>query len=136
MPFSVRDGINIFLAGFIPTENLRFRDQELTFKISENPDDVFIPTDLHCHRYPTMVKTLHEVKTGSKFRLEVTGGEFRDSEIVVMLGENGTGKTTFIKMLAGLLLSDDEVRLSVFGRSSLVCTGCFPRQSGQICTGQ
>mmetsp|Transcript_19519 Transcript_19519/g.45328 ORF Transcript_19519/g.45328 Transcript_19519/m.45328 type:complete len:659 (+) Transcript_19519:47-2023(+) len=108
MPFSVRDGINIFLAGFIPTENLRFRDQELTFKISENPDDVFIPTDLHCHRYPTMVKTLHEVKTGSKFRLEVTGGEFRDSEIVVMLGENGTGKTTFIKMLAGLLLSDDE----------------------------
>ena len=38
----------------------------------------------------------------------MTGGEFRDSEIVVMLGENGTGKTTFIKMLAGLLLSDDE----------------------------
>ena len=25
MPFSVREGINIFLAGFIPTENLRFR---------------------------------------------------------------------------------------------------------------
>jgi len=55
-----------------------------------------------------MVKTLVEKKTGSKFRLEVTAGEFKDSEIVVMLGENGTGKTTFIKMLAGLLLSDDE----------------------------
>jgi ATP-binding cassette, sub-family E, member 1 len=23
MPFSVREGINVFLAGFIPTENLR-----------------------------------------------------------------------------------------------------------------
>merc|ERR1719329_1325612 len=39
MPFSVREGINIFLAGFIPTENLRFRTIELTFKISENPEE-------------------------------------------------------------------------------------------------
>lgn len=26
MPFTVREGINIFLAGFVPTENMRFRD--------------------------------------------------------------------------------------------------------------
>lgn len=32
LPFSVREGINIFLAGFVPTENLRFRDEALTFK--------------------------------------------------------------------------------------------------------
>lgn len=31
MPFSVREGINIFLGGFVPTENLRFRDEELNF---------------------------------------------------------------------------------------------------------
>ena len=36
MPFSVREGINIFLAGFVPTENLRFRDFELSFKLSAN----------------------------------------------------------------------------------------------------
>lgn len=35
MPFSVREGINIFLAGFVPTENMRFRDEELSFKISD-----------------------------------------------------------------------------------------------------
>jgi ATP-binding cassette subfamily E protein 1 len=34
MPFSVRQGINAFLAGFIPTENLRFREDALSFKVS------------------------------------------------------------------------------------------------------
>ena len=34
MPFSVREGINVFLAGFVPTENLRFRDVTLDFKAS------------------------------------------------------------------------------------------------------
>lgn len=34
MPFSVRDGINIFLDGFVPTENMRFRTETLTFKVS------------------------------------------------------------------------------------------------------
>lgn len=34
MPFGVRTGINAFLAGFIPTENLRFREDALSFKVS------------------------------------------------------------------------------------------------------
>jgi ATP-binding cassette subfamily E protein 1 len=38
LPMSVRQGINIFLSGFIPAENMRFRDFELTFKVSENQD--------------------------------------------------------------------------------------------------
>mmetsp|Transcript_16038 Transcript_16038/g.34102 ORF Transcript_16038/g.34102 Transcript_16038/m.34102 type:complete len:655 (-) Transcript_16038:93-2057(-) len=108
MPFSVRDGINIFLAGFVPTENLRFRQEELTFKIAENPEDLEGLSDCSSHRYPDMVKTLVEKKTSSTFKLTVTAGTFKDSEIVVMLGENGTGKTTFIKMLAGLIKSDSE----------------------------
>lgn len=36
MPFSVREGINVFLAGFVPTENLRFRDVTLDFKVARN----------------------------------------------------------------------------------------------------
>jgi len=31
MPMSVRQGINAFLAGWIPSENMRFRDTELNF---------------------------------------------------------------------------------------------------------
>lgn len=33
LPLSVREGINVFLAGHLPTENLRFRDESLTFKV-------------------------------------------------------------------------------------------------------
>jgi ATP-binding cassette subfamily E protein 1 len=35
MPMSVRLGINAFLSGFLASENLRFRDHALTFKVSE-----------------------------------------------------------------------------------------------------
>ena len=46
-------------------------------------------------------------KLGS-FELEVEPGEFTDSEIIVMLGENGTGKTTFIRLMAGHLAPDSD----------------------------
>ena len=94
MPFSVREGINIFLAGFVPTENLRFREEAMSFKVS---DQALLEEEIqrfHNFTYPKMKK----VQGG--FSLTVEAGEFTDSEIIVMLGENGTGKTTFIRMLA------------------------------------
>jgi ATP-binding cassette subfamily E protein 1 len=33
LPYGVREGINVFLDGFIPTENMRFRDFNLNFKV-------------------------------------------------------------------------------------------------------
>lgn len=58
LPFSVREGINIFLAGFVPTENLRFREESLTFKVAENAgegdDDV---KKFARYTYPVMTKT-------------------------------------------------------------------------------
>ena len=102
MPYGVREGINIFLDGFIPTENLRFRDYSLSFKITENEDE---PTQTTKHEYPSMVKTMGD------FTLAVKEGSFSDSQVNVLLGENGTGKTTFIRMLAGLLVPDDETIL-------------------------
>lgn len=101
LPSSVREGINIFLAGFIPTENLRFRQTALQFRLAETADDEEEVEHHHLYSYPSMTKTL------GSFKLQVEAGSFTDSEIVVMLGENGTGKTTFIRMLAGLMKPDD-----------------------------
>ncbi|GAA5913844.1 hypothetical protein JCM8208_004768 [Rhodotorula glutinis] len=101
MPFSVREGINIFLDGKVPTENLRFRDESLTFKIAEATDDV-LAEKTRRYNYPAMTKTQ------GNFKLHLDAGSFTDSEIIVLLGENGTGKTTFVKLLAGKDLPDNK----------------------------
>jgi len=100
MPFSVREGINIFLDGFVPTENLRFREESLVFKVAESATEEEIKR-MARYEFPHMKKTM------GNFSLEIVGGSFTDSEILVLLGENGTGKTTFIRMLAGKLAPDD-----------------------------
>jgi len=100
LPAGVREGINIFLAGHIPTENLRFRDESLTFKVSEQATEEVVKRQ-RSYQYPIMTKTL------GSFKLSVEPGDFSDSEILVMLGENGTGKTTFIRMMAGKLDPDE-----------------------------
>ncbi|CAI6242657.1 unnamed protein product [Periconia digitata] len=99
LPASVREGINIFLDGNIPTENLRFREESLQFRIGEAGEEYIIDKS-NAYSYPTMEKTMGD------FHLTVEKGQFTNSEILVMMGENGTGKTTFCKMLAGALQPD------------------------------
>ena len=74
-----------------------------SFKVAENADlrdegD----SKSASYTYPTMAKKL------GPFELNIEGGTFTNSEIIVMLGQNGTGKTTFIKMLAGHMQADGD----------------------------
>eukprot|EP00842_Homolaphlyctis_polyrhiza_P006382 jgi/Hompol1/6745/HPOL_005063-RA len=105
LPFSVREGINIFLDGMVPTENLRFRDESLQFRLAETAEDKFENEKVRRYQYPAMTKTQGE------FTLDIDAGEFTDSEIIVMLGQNGTGKTTFIRMLAGGTPADGDAQV-------------------------
>ncbi|KAJ2741762.1 Fe-S cluster-binding ribosome biosynthesis protein [Coemansia sp. BCRC 34301] len=104
MPFSVREGINIFLDGKLPTENLRFRDESLTFRMAEQAQEEEVQR-FRDYPYPAMTKTLGD------FKLKVEGSMFSESEIIVLLGENGTGKTTLINLLAGKLETDAGEKL-------------------------
>ena len=96
----------MFLSGFVHTENMRFRDEELTFKVAESvAEEQKVPekgSKNVSYRYPQITKTQGD------FKLVVEAGSFSNSEIVVMLGQNGTGKTTLIKLLAGILKPDEE----------------------------
>ncbi|CAI4058111.1 hypothetical protein SKDZ_04G3160 [Saccharomyces kudriavzevii ZP591] len=106
LPASVREGINIFLDGHIPSENLRFRTEALQFRIADATEELQEDTVTRAFTYPGLRKTQGD------FVLNVEEGEFSDSEILVMMGENGTGKTTLIKLLAGALKPDEGQDIS------------------------
>ncbi|KAF8598900.1 RNAse L inhibitor-type ATP binding cassette protein [Ceratobasidium sp. AG-I] len=104
--FPVLEGINIILDGFIPTENLRLRDEPLSFKMADSTEQI-PPQKTRRYSYPTMTKTL------GSFKLTVESGEFGGSEVIVMLGENGTGKTTFVRLLAGDAPDEGSSKMSM-----------------------
>jgi len=103
-PFSVREGINIFLNGYIPSENVRFRSERIVFhaRPPSRVEEVEGGTPLY---WPKMRKSYEG------FSLEVHEGEVYPGEVIGILGPNGIGKTTFIKLLAGIERSDEGYEL-------------------------
>jgi ATP-binding cassette, sub-family E, member 1 len=97
----VRTGINIYLQGYIPDENIMFRKESIIFH--EKP-----PTTATAAISDVLLKWGIVEKTFKGFKLTAKPGEIRRGEIIGILGPNGIGKTTFVKILAGLEESDDE----------------------------
>lgn len=125
-PFNVREGINHYLAGYIPTENMRIRSEELKFHMAAETDDDHKKMAV-MFEYPAMTKTLDN----GQFQLTIANGNIMSGEIIVLLGENGTGKTTFIRILAGLLLPDNVS--NAFKRTvSLKPQKITPKFSGNV----
>ncbi|MEM3577874.1 MAG: ribosome biogenesis/translation initiation ATPase RLI [Candidatus Bathyarchaeia archaeon] len=94
----VRVGINIYLQGYIPDENVRFRKESIIFH--EKPPTASFGVG------ETMLKWDKIEKTYEEFRLVAGAGEVKRGEIIGILGANGIGKTTFIKILAGIEEAD------------------------------
>lgn len=89
-----RTGINVLLDGYLPGENIRFRDAKVSF-------DVYAPLDIE-NVSPPLVRYSKLIKKFPGFTLKVNSGELPSGQVVGVIGANALGKTTFMKLLAGL----------------------------------
>jgi ATP-binding cassette subfamily E protein 1 len=95
----VRVGINIYLEGFISDENIRFRDEPIIFHVK--------PPTVSWDVGETVLKWEEMRKLYEGFELKAEPGEVKKGEVVGILGPNGIGKTTFVKLLAGIEKPDE-----------------------------
>jgi ATP-binding cassette subfamily E protein 1 len=98
---TVKEGLNMYLNGYIPDENMRIRSESIDFKL-RNPYDSI--NNSLIQTYPVMRKTLESLN--KKIVINIKQGFYSNSEITVLLGENGSGKTTFLRLLAGQIEPD------------------------------
>ncbi len=97
---TTKAGINSYLKGYLNTENVQFRKTEISFKRSV--------TSRSWEHARTFLEYGQISKTFEAFRLDVEPGTIYEGEILCIVGENGTGKSTFAKILAGKLKADKD----------------------------
>jgi ATP-binding cassette subfamily E protein 1 len=96
---STKVGINVFLDGYLPSENVRFRDKKFSFDVSSSQDDfekgdVVITYPVLKRKYPA-------------FSVSIESGQVRKGEVLGIMGANALGKTTMMKMIAGVEKPDE-----------------------------
>jgi len=91
MPKSTKVGINVYLSGYLKEENVRFRDAKIKFEAK--------PPIKKLNRNELTSWQDIEKKLG-KFKLKAEQGTIYKHEVAGILGENGIGKTSFVRILA------------------------------------
>ena len=91
---STKVGINVFLDGYLPNENIRFRDKKFSFDVSTTTGQ-FIDAETVI-KYPILKKNY------PAFSLTVETGQVHKGEVLGILGANALGKTTMMKMIANV----------------------------------
>ena len=91
---STKVGINVFLDGYLPNENVRFRDAAFKFDASTSTDE-FVTIE-NIINYPNLERKF------ANFSLSIEAGRVKKSEVLGIVGANALGKTTMMKMIAGV----------------------------------
>ena len=91
---STKVGINVFLDGYLPSENIRFRDKKFSFDVSTTTGQ-FLDAETVI-KYPILEKKY------STFSVTVEAGQVHRGEVLGILGANSLGKTTMMKMIANV----------------------------------
>ena len=95
----VRVGINVYLEGFLPDENVRFRKEPIVFHVK--------PPTVSWSSGEAVLRWKRLEKRYEGFTVQAASGEVLRGEVVGILGPNGIGKTTFVKLLAGIETPDE-----------------------------
>ncbi len=100
----VREGINIYINGYLPDENVRFRDEPIIFHVK--------PPTSGTGRSRPLIEWTQLKKAYDEFSLTIEAGHIGVGEVVGILGKNGIGKTTFVRILAGVESADEGAVLA------------------------
>ena len=96
---STKIGINVFLDGYLPNENVRFRDKKFSMDVSSSSTDIF-QEGSDIVNYPRLEKNF------DSFSVTIEPGKVRKGEVLGIMGANALGKTTMMKMIAGVQKPD------------------------------
>ncbi len=91
--YSSRTGINSLLDGYLPQENIRFRDHPVSFSVRSIVETMEAGEEVA--RYEKIKKRF------PGFHLTVEGGTLSQGTILGVVGANALGKTTFLRIVAG-----------------------------------
>ena len=98
---STKIGINVFLDGYLPNENVRFRDKKFSMDVSSSSTETDIFQEgSEVVKYPRLEKNF------DSFSVVIEPGRVRKGEVLGIMGANALGKTTMMKMIAGVQKPD------------------------------
>ncbi len=87
---SAKRGINQYLDGYLEELNIRFRDKPVVFDVSKQEET---------KKEQIIASWENAIVQRGDFSLSIEAGNIRRGEIIVALGENGIGKTTFVEYI-------------------------------------
>jgi ATP-binding cassette subfamily E protein 1 len=130
-PYSTRSGINHFLDGYLPAENVRLWKEPIKFRIHGELREGVVREGVR------RIISWSDLRVAlGDFTLHVEGGEIGSGQVVGVVGPNGIGKTTFVRVLAGeikpvegVVSIDEQGEVRISYKPQYVSSDMFPEAS-------